>query len=474
MIEKKNSLVRVRFAPSPTGHLHVGGLRSAYFNWLFARHNEGTFLIRIEDTDALRSKPEFLKSQLESLEWCGIVSDEPLVIQSERQLEYQQRAQQLIDQGKAYRCYCSPEELEQRLGPNAAQSGGYTHYDGHCRNLKITYDYKPYAVRFILPLDCYEVVVQDLIRGAITFTRDVLDDFIILRSDGNPMYNFSVVIDDAYMRISHVIRGEEHLVNTPRQVLLYQAFNYTLPHFAHVPLILGSDGTKLSKRDAAVSVIEYKHEGYLPEALCNYLIRLGWSHGDQEIFTREQLIKLFSLEEVGKKGAIFDKAKLTWMNGVFMRTYSACDLAAFIARDISSSWRSTIPWSEGVLHGLIELYKERTHTLLELTQVLTHLAKAPHDYRCEALQLPQNFGEYFVRYIQELEALNEWTRATIEFTVKSVCAQYALKLPSLAQPTRCALTGTLTSPSIYDLMVLLGKDEVLKRLNNFERFSKGV
>lgn len=521
-----NASVRVRFAPSPTGHLHVGGLRSAYFNWLFARHYKGTFLLRIEDTDAQRSTKEYQESQLASLAWCGINSDEPLVIQSERRELYTRIAQEMIDAGTAYRCYCTPEELEKRLGANATEGLGYTKYDGKCRpkndtsfvssfdklrmdgisralssdNLgkaenpvhadhasdplmlslskheavKICGEKKSYAIRYKLPEDRQEVIVQDLIRGTISFSHDVLDDFIILRSDGNPMYNFSVVIDDHAMRITHIIRGEEHLVNTPKQILLYEALSYTQPQFAHVPLILGSDGSKLSKRDAAVSVIEYKNMGYLPEALCNYLVRLGWSHGDQEIFTTQELIKVFELKDIGKKGAIFDLAKLTWMNGVFMRQMSAQAILEYAVSEYNRDFRKNFnEFSESQLLGLIDLYKERTHTLRELEESLLKVSQEPKHYECDVQTLASAQQDALEQLLTEFEQHRFADRSSVEQTIKQVCTQFALKLPQLAQPIRCALTGITSSPSIYDLIVLLGKEVVVKRLSRFIDYVKG-
>lgn len=464
---EKDRSVRVRFAPSPTGHLHVGGLRSAYFNWLFARHMGGTFLLRIEDTDAERSKKEYQDSQLASLAWCGIASDEPLVIQSQRLGLYREKAAQLVAEGKAYRCYCSPQELERRLGPNAAEGAGYTKYDGRCRDRADQPEGVTYAIRYKLPADRQEIVVHDIIRGEVTFTADVLDDFIILRSDGNPMYNFSVVIDDAAMEISHVIRGDEHLVNTPRQILLYEAFGYTQPHFAHVPLILGSDGTKLSKRDAAVSVIEYKQSGFLPEALCNYLVRLGWSHGDQEIFTQEELVGVFTLSEVGKKGAIFDLAKLTWMNGVFLRKCSAQYLVDSIVRDVESSWRHDLAqWSDEHLMACVELYKERVHTMRELADVIRALYHDPLTYDVGEVVFVPRIGTILRTFAGQLKQI-AWERATLEQVTKAYCAEQGLKLPQLLQPLRCALTGTMSSPSVYDLMMVLGRETVERRIEAF-------
>lgn len=341
--------VRVRFAPSPTGNLHIGGLRTTIFNWLFARHNNGKFLIRIEDTDPERSKPEYTESILETFAWMDITSDEPIVIQSERLPEHRRVAEQLIAQAKAYRCFCSQEEVIERHKQKVGADDLFIKYDGKCKNKKVIEGdlLRPHVIRFALPYKKGAITWLDLIRGEVTFDADQLDDFIIVRSDGMPMYNFVVVIDDAFMKISHVIRGEEHISNTPKQILLYQACGYALPQFAHLSMILGPSGEKLSKRDGAVSVLEYKKMGYLPDALFNYLVRLGWAHGDQEVFTRDELIKFFTLEAVNKKGAIFDPQKLDWMNGVYIRALSDHELLMRIINDVMPDFLERVShWDE--------------------------------------------------------------------------------------------------------------------------------
>ena len=313
--------VHVRFAPSPTGHLHIGGLRTAIFNWLFARHNNGAFLVRIEDTDKERSKPEYEHSILESLSWMGITTDEPITIQSARDAEHKKLIEKLIDEGKAYKCYCSLEDLVARLGYQEHQK-----YDGFCKTHTPDDPSKPYVVRFAVPRDKPTISFNDLIRGTVTFDFDQFDDFIIARSDSAPTYNFVVVVDDEDMNITHVIRGEDHISNTPKQIMLYHALGYQLPIFAHIPLILGPAGNRLSKRDAATSVLQYKQAGYLPAAFFNYLVRLGVAHGDQEVFSKEELVSLFKVKEVGKKSTIFDIQKLTWLNGVYIRKASPTNL----------------------------------------------------------------------------------------------------------------------------------------------------
>lgn len=460
-----NSEVRIRFAPSPTGHLHIGGLRSALFNWLFARHCGGKFLLRIEDTDLERSKAEYTESILQAFAWCDITSDEPIVIQSARKKEHLVVAHDLLAKGAAYRCYCTQEELQSRLGASAAE-GGFVHYDGKCRDVTTLLD-KPFVIRFKVPHDREAVVVHDLIRGDISFPLKTIDDFIIVRSDGSPMYNFVVVVDDAYMRISHIIRGEEHLVNTPRQILLYEACGYAMPQFAHVPLILGADGSKLSKRDAATAVIDYKKDGYLADALCNYLIRLGWSHGDQEIFTREEMIRYFSLEHVHKSGAIFDKNKLDWMNHMYMKQASPETLVHYIVRDIDPAFRMHMAaWSDDVVYHLVQLYKERVKTLAELRTEMFRLYNKPavDELSVQHITSQQHAAlEFLVKHLSE----SKYARQELEALVKQICLQMNMRMPDIAQPIRLALTGSATAPGIYDLLLALGKEESIARLQAF-------
>lgn len=446
--------VRVRFAPSPTGHLHIGGLRSALFNWLFARHHGGVFLLRIEDTDHERSKPEFTRSILDSFAWAELAYDEPVVIQSERITQHQCIAHELVAAGKAYYCYCPP---------NPDQGSGYTTYDGRCRELREKLD-KPAAIRFKTPRSG-SIDFTDLIHGPMSFSLDTIDDFIIVRSDGTPMYNFVVVVDDAFMRITHVIRGEEHLVNTPRQILIYQACGYPLPHFAHLPLILGSSGSKLSKRDAAVSVLEYKDAGFLPDGLCNYLARLGWSHGDQEIFSRAELITYFDLAHVGKTGAIFDTTKLLWVNSMHLKQLSAAQLSTQLD-GWQSGWKEAlVPLRDDQIRALLDLYKERSQTLKELFEQVRSVAlvdgallkndpliAAMRDVQWQALDL----------LIQSLSH-SQYSREEVVTAFKQVCDRMQLGMADIAKPVRLALTGSLAAPGVYELVMAL-QDTAVARL----------
>lgn len=464
--------VRVRFAPSPTGHLHIGGLRSAFFNWLYARHHNGVFLLRIEDTDLERSKPEYTESILSSFSWLHLEPDEPIVIQSERLAEHKKVIEQLLSEKKAYRCFCSQEEVtarhQQKYGDDA-----FIKYDGLCRsrNVAAAELENPHAIRFALP-EFQEITFDDMIRGEVTFSYDQFDDFIIARSDGTPMYNFVVVLDDAFMRITHIIRGEEHLINTPKQILLYQACGYTVPRFAHLPLILGPSGEKLSKRDAATSVMEYRTMGYLPDALLNYLVRLGWSHGDQEIFSRQDLIAFFSLEQVGKKGSIFDMAKLAWVNSVYIKQAAAEDLWFRVSHDVKPGIADQLSrfTTEQIL-ALIELYKERVTTLAQLADELLAVSQAPTSYA------EQDFLEwtsldtanYLVKLADQLAILDTFTEETTKSIVKALAQSSGIKLVQIAQPVRIALIGTSAGPGVFPLLAVLGKEESVKRIEAFKR-----
>ena len=466
----KQTNVRVRFAPSPTGNLHIGGLRTALFNWLFARHNDGSFLLRIEDTDTQRSTQEYQKSILQSFAWTHLEYDEPLVIQSERIGEHQKVAHNLIEAGKAYRCFCSPEEVAARYG-KATEGDFFVMYDGHCRNRtpQPDDDMQQHVIRFKLPDDIHEISFNDLIKGPITFHSDQLDDFIIIRSGGFPMYNFVVVVDDAFMRITHIIRGEEHIVNTPKQILLYQACGYKIPEFAHLPLILGPSGDKLSKRDGATSVIEYRKEGYCAPALLNYLARLGWSHGDQEIFSMSELIEYFSLEHIGKKGAVFDFEKLAWVNSIYIKNMSSEEIVDAIINDVDTQFISYFThWNIDSIKRVIELYKERVKTLKMMVDEVLLVYNGPQQkYNQEDLQkwITPDFLFYKEKIIAELEKLTDFTHDTCTQTIKKLAAELNIKLVQLLQPIRLALIGKSSGPGIFDLLAVIGKDESIKRLS---------
>lgn len=455
--------VRVRFAPSPTGHLHIGGLRTALFNLLFAHHHKGVFLLRIEDTDKERSLQSFTDAILEALAWTNMVPDEPPVTQSASMAHHQKMVAKLVDQGKAYRCYCTTG-----LG---ASKETYLKYDGNCRAAKHAdgQQGKPFVVRLKVPIERESITFTDLIRGPITISMDQLDDFIIARSDGTPVYNFVVVIDDHDMGITHVIRGEDHISNTPKQLLLYEAFGWQSPQFAHLPLILGPSGGRLSKRDAATSVLDYRSSGYLPQALCNYLARLGWAHGDQEIFSREQMIQLFTLKGIGKSGAVFDKEKLDWMNGIYIRDTDNAELLEYIVDAIDPEVVNKLSWPQEQIVAAIGLYKERVATLKQLVSQLLLLHDGPQSVSEEDYQkwiTPQT-PELLRAAATVFEALPVFDAQAIKDTIKKLCKVHVVKLGQLAQPIRLALLGTTHSPGIFDLLALLGKQESIQRLRNF-------
>lgn len=450
-------MVRVRFAPSPTGHLHIGSLRVALFNWLFARHNKGTYLLRIEDTDLERSLPAFTTSIISSLKVVNLLPEEPIIIQSERIEEHKRLIARLIEQGKAYYCYCPANVHE--------HEEQYFKYDGRCRTDKSPRGNRTAVVRLKIPLEQEFIEFDDLVRGPIRFEITQFDDFVIARSDGTPVYNLVVVADDADARITHVIRGEDHISNTPKQIMIYQAAGFPVPHFAHLPLILGPSGARLSKRDAATAVSDYIKAGYLPDALCNFLVRLGWSHGDQEIFSRQELIDYFTLDHVGKKSAIFDQAKLDWINGHYMRALQASDIIAYIKETLDAQIVEKFGmWSEQQLLSMLALYKERVATLGQLIETLQKIYEFQQSPSYPPLA--NNLEESWRDLVKQLADLKEWNSTTISTVVKEITKKYSIKLPELAQPIRLWLTGVTQSPGIYELMAALGKETVLKHLSS--------
>lgn len=467
-----NNSVRVRFAPSPTGYLHIGGLRTALFNWLFAKHNNGIFLIRIEDTDTERSKKEYTESILNSLSWCSINSSESIIVQSERLIAHQELVNKLLSEGKAYKCYCPSEALG-----DIDKNRDPVKYNKKCRNIDAEtisgYKDTSFAVRFKVPSDITEVSFNDLIHGTITFNIDQIDDFIIMRSDMNPVYNFVVVADDAYMGITHVLRGEDHISNTPKQILLYQALGYELPKFGHFPLILGADGTRLSKRHAATSVIDYMKNGFLPDALCNYLVRLGWAHKDQEIFAREELIKYFDLDSVGKKNSIFDINKLEWVNSVYLKALDATTILDLVIRDVDSNIVSKLKnWNIEAIEAVILLYRDRVKTLKELSNIIIGLYIGPDSFDIQEIDSFANYDtiRLLEGFSERLEELQEFSVSDISSLTKEFCKSNGIVMPSIAMPIRLALTGAISSPGIFELISLLKKKESLSRirfLNNF-------
>jgi glutamyl-tRNA synthetase len=460
------SNVRVRFAPSPTGALHIGGVRTALFNWLFARHHDGKFILRIEDTDQTRSTDESIKIILDGMKWLGLDWDEGPYRQTERMDIYKEHVDRLLKAGKAYYCYCTPEELEARRKA-AMAAGKPPKYDRTCRSLTAPIEGRTPAVRF-LSTDEGQTIVRDMIRGAVTFENQQLDDLIIQRSDGFPTYNFAVVVDDVTMRITHVIRGDDHLNNTPRQIQLYQALGYEPPEFAHLPMILGPDKTKLSKRHGATAVTEYIDLGYLPEALVNYLSRLGWSSGDQEIFSRQELIEKFSLDSVGKAPSVFNPEKLLWLNHHYIQQADAGRIAGLVLdllkKDgvVKQGNEPDPDWFE----KLVAILTERSHTLVEMkTGALPFLTETiTLDEKARAKHLTQDVAPLLSELVRRLKDVEHFTHAEVEKVFNAIVAEKGIKLGKLAQPVRVALTGGTVSPGIFEVLEVMGKDKAMQRI----------
>ncbi|BAT71962.1 glutamyl-tRNA synthetase [Thermosulfidibacter takaii ABI70S6] len=469
-------MVRVRFAPSPTGHLHIGGARTAIFNWLFARHNKGKFILRIEDTDRSRSTEESIQEILEALKWLGLDWDEGPYRQTERMEIYKREAERLIQEGKAYYCYCTPEELEQ-IREESKKKFGIPKYDGRCRNRKEPRTGVSPVIRFKANTEG-ETVFHDIIKGEISYPNSQLDDFIIVRSDGTPTYNFVVVVDDALMGITHVIRGDDHLNNTPKQIQLYQALGYEIPQFAHVPMILGPDKTKLSKRHGATSVLAYKEEGYLPEALFNFLVRLGWSHGDQEIFSKEELIELFTLEAVGKSPAVFNPEKLLWLNHHYIKTYPVEKLAELLAEFLEKEGivDDASKLDRDWLKEVVIAFRERAKTLKEMAHQCDFLFKAPGTYDEKGVKkfFKPETAQYLEALAEELEHSDTFDKETIDKVFENVLTRFNIKLKAVAQPVRIAITGRTVSPGLHEIILLTGKDEVIKRIKRAAAFIRNM
>ena len=460
------SSVRVRFAPSPTGALHIGGVRTALFNWLFARHHKGVFILRVEDTDQTRSTDESIRIILDGMKWLGLDWDEGPFRQTERMDIYREYAEKLLTEGKAYRCYCSPEELDARR-KEALAAGRPPKYDRKCLGLKEPIAGRTPVLRF-LSSDEGTTIVRDLIRGAVSFENRQLDDLIIMRSDGFPTYNFAVVVDDVTMKISHVIRGDDHLNNTPRQVQIYRALGFEPPDFAHLPMILGSDKTKLSKRHGATAVTEYKDLGYLPEALVNYLARLGWSHGDQEVFPLPELIEKFTLDNVGKAAAVFNPEKLLWLNHHYIQQADPARLAGLVIellkKDgvVQEGGEADAAW----MQRLVKILKERSHTLVEMkTSALPFIQDSiVMDEKAKAKHLTPDVGPLLAELAAKLRTLEPFSHDSLEKTFNDIVNAKGLKLGKLAQPVRVALTGGTVSPGIFDVIEVMGRDRAVARI----------
>lgn len=454
--------IRTRFAPSPTGYLHVGGARTALFSWLYARKHGGDFILRIEDTDLERSTQESVNAILEGMEWLGLDYDEGPFFQTERFERYEEVIESLMMKGLAYRCNCSRERLD-RLREEQMKRREKPRYDGHCRERDIAGD-EPHVIRFRNP-DEGDVVVDDLIRGRLFINNRELDDLIIRRSDGSPTYNLTVVVDDADMNITHVIRGDDHINNTPRQINMLRALSLPVPKYAHLPMILGDDGARLSKRHGAVSVMQYKEEGYLPDALLNYLVRLGWSHDDQEIFSTEEMIELFVLEGVNKAPSAFNTEKLQWINQHYLKEHDARHIAIQLAPHLNQ--RGLEVTVGHYLQAVVEAQRERAQTLEELADISLFYYRDFDEYDAKAAKRafkPESV-EALKAVRSALEELDEWQREPLHAAVAAVVEQLDVGFGKVAMPLRIAVTGGAPSPDLDLTLSLVGREATLRRID---------
>jgi glutamyl-tRNA synthetase len=461
------SAVRLRFAPSPTGYLHIGGARTALFNWLLARKTGGTFILRIEDTDVARSTQESVDAILEGMTWLGLDWDEGPYYQSDNFPLYREYADRLLAEGKAYRCYCSAELLEAKR-EQALRDGRKPKYDGTCRSVSEPQNDRPFVVRFRAP-EHGVTAFNDLIKGPISFNNEELDDLIIQRTDGTPTYNFVVVVDDASMDISTVIRGDDHINNTPRQILLYEALGHPVPQFAHVPMILGADKTRLSKRHGATSVMAYRDMGFLPEAMVNYLVRLGWSHGDDEIFSRDELIEKFSIESVGRSAGVFNPDKLLWLNAHYIKTGDPERLAGLLLPFLQERGIETANGPH--LPDVVKTLQERARTMLEMADGAVFYFSPPEEYDQSALEKfsPDHLRALFSLLLDRLATSTAANAADFDALFKEICAEKGWKMPQVGQPVRLALSGGTQAPGIGEIVSTLGTAEACRRIERIAR-----
>lgn len=473
-----DSTVRVRFAPSPTGELHVGGARTALFNWLYARKHDGTFVIRVEDTDLERNRPDLIDPIVDSFHWLGLDPDEGPFFQSERFPTYQEYADRLLDEGKAYHCYCTAEELEAKR-QQALDEKRKSLYDGYCRHLTSEQrqgfegEGRTPALRLVSPATG-TTVVHDRVRGIVEFDNAEIDDFIIMRSDGRPTYNFAVVIDDVTMGMTHIIRADEHLNNTPKQIMIYEALGAELPEFAHVPMVLAKDRSKLSKRHGATAVQEYRDKGYLPEAMVNYLARLGWSYGDQEIFSRDELIEKFAIEEINPSASIFDDEKFTWLNHHYIMNGDPERIGRLTREFALEHGIVTDEEAEGIPESrwtdVVEFLKERRETLVGLAEGAVPFLtdRIPFDQAAVEKHLTPEKAtllKELAGMIRELSA-DQFNADALNERIRDWLAEQDLKLGAVAQPCRVALTGLDKGPGLFETMEFLGQERTAQRLQH--------
>lgn len=485
-VQEKNDIpIRVRFAPSPTGYLHLGGARTALYNWLFARGNGGRFILRIEDTDIKRSEETYTQQILADMRWLGLEWDEGPereglygpYFQSERKANYNRLCDSLLASGKAYHCFCSPEELEARRKEAEKTKATYG-YDGRCKNLdpnevkKRLADGESAAIRFKVPTDGY-TGFKDLIHKKVSVKNAELDDFIIIRSDGTPTYNFTVVADDLDMKISHVIRGDDHISNTPKQILIYQGLGESPPVYAHIPMILGPDGQRLSKRHGATAISAYREMGFLPEAMVNYLALLGWAFDDkQTLFTMDELIEKFSLKSVSKRAAIFDNQKLIWMNGVYLRDLGLDRLVDLCKPLLQKKFGENFA-DDGQLRKVLSVVQVRMKNLIDVVDLTSYFWQDEISYTPEAVEKLTKEPEviHIMSSLQErFSMLKFFTHNELEKACGELVSELGIKFGIVAHPLRAAVTGRTASPGIFETLLLLGKDKVLKRIENAIHF----
>lgn len=454
--------VKTRFAPSPTGYLHVGGARTALYSWLHARQNGGQFVLRIEDTDRERSTEESVQAIFDGMKWLGLEHDEGPYYQSQRFPKYQEYIEKLLAEGKAYRCYCSSERLD-ALRDEQKANKQKPRYDGRCRNLSEYPVDKPHVIRFRNPEDG-QVMFKDLVRGSIAVSNTELDDLIIARTDGTPTYNFTVVIDDFEMGITHVIRGDDHINNTPRQVNILRALGATPPQYGHVPMILGDDGKRLSKRHGAVSVMQYRDDGYLPQAVINYLVRLGWSHGDQEIFSLQELQTLFKITDVNRAPSAFNTEKLLWLNQHYIKSLPGNEVADHLKFHLENLGLN-IDGGPDLLR-VIDALRERAKTLIEMAQGCRLFYEEFEEFEEKAAKkhLRPVAAQPLEAVRELLTACQDWTAENIQAAINQTCEQLELGMGKVGMPLRVAATGVGNSPNLDITLELLGKDKTLARL----------
>ena len=459
--------VRTRFAPSPTGYLHVGGARTALFSWLYARKHGGKFVLRIEDTDLERSTAESVNAILEGMTWLGLEYDEGPFYQTHRFERYNEVIGELMDRGLAYRCNCSRERLDQ-LREEAMKRGDKPRYDGHCRDKHVDPE-EPHVIRFRNP-DTGTVVVDDLIRGSVAFNNEELDDLIIRRTDGSPTYNLTVVVDDMDMEITHVIRGDDHLNNTPKQINILRALGKPLPQYGHVPMILGDDGARLSKRHGAVSVMQYREDGFLPEALLNYLVRLGWSHGDQELFSIDEMIELFDIDAVNKAASSFNTEKLLWLNQHYIKQDDPKRIAHLLSYHMGNL--GVDPAEGPELVEVVKAQQERAKTLVEMAEISAFCYRDFEAFDAAAAKkhLRPAAKEPLEKMREALAALQEWIPQTLHEQVQQVSEALELNMGKVAQPLRVAVVGRAASPGIDVTLYLVGKAATLRRIDKALEF----